>query len=78
MLCLAVGHGKGLVNSVPCNDVDYLEIKEWIHILIKGPDTWRMFRYNQKDFLEVVDGEKKGGTCIYYEWRINPMNCIFR
>jgi hypothetical protein len=28
MLCLAVGHGKGLVNSVPCNDVDYLEIKE--------------------------------------------------
>jgi hypothetical protein len=84
MFCLEVGRGKGLKRLLTVWHIMLWLIwraRNDFNFFWKSPNSWRKFWKHQKNFMEVVDWrrkKKKGGTSIYYEWTINPIDCIFR
>jgi hypothetical protein len=80
MFCLAAGHGKGLKGLLTVWHAmmwTIWRVRNEFIFSSKGPILEECF-----DIIKGLLGSgwwgKKGGICIYYEWSINPMDCIFR
>jgi hypothetical protein len=46
--------------------------------LAKVPVLEECLENIKQTFWKWLVEKKKGGICIFYEWNIDPMNCIFR